>query len=103
MATIEITSNVRATESIDVDFPLYRKHVLDNSIIYSKTESAEKEIDIQIKKNEDVIEIEICKPSFFSSKEYVLGEGQYKSNQAEFEMAVASLRVLVDKALIHGK
>lgn len=93
---IKIQESVKIEKEINVEFPIYRKHWLENSTIYMKIESEEKEISIHIYDDKQTIELEIETPSFWGTEDYLLGKGEHKSSKEEFEKAVNSLKKLTD-------
>lgn len=92
---ITIQDQVQVEKEINIEFPIYRKHILDNSIIFMKVESVEKEISIDIHDDEQKAGIEIEKPSFFGSEDYLLGKGEYKSSEEEFAEALKVLKSII--------
>lgn len=96
---IKIKEQVKIEREVNVEFPIYRKHCLDNSTIYMKIESDKKEISIHVYDDEKKIELEIETPSFWGNEDYLLGKGEHKSTKDEFENAVNSLKKLTDKIL----
>lgn len=92
---ITIEENVKTKKEVEVNFPIYRKHWLDNSTIYMKVESIDRQVNIHIYDSEMQAEIEIDQPSFWGSRDYLLGEGEHKSNKDEFDNALKELNRLV--------
>jgi len=92
---ITIEENVKTKKEVDVQFPIYRKHWLDNSTIYMKVESEKRQVNIHLYDDETKVELEIDEPSFWGSRDYLLGEGEHKSNKIEFDNALKSLNKLV--------
>lgn len=92
---IKIEENVKTQKEVEVEFPIYRKHWLDNSTIYMKVESQEKQINIHIYDDEKKIELEIKKPSFWGGEDYLLGKGEYKSSEEDFKKAANTLNELI--------
>lgn len=93
---ITIEQTVKNKIEVDVNFPIYRKHWLDNSTIYMKVESIDRQINIHLYDDENKVELEIDKPSFWGSRDYLLGEGEHKSNKYEFNKAVNQLKALAN-------
>jgi hypothetical protein len=91
---IKIQESVKIEKEVNVEFPIYRKHWLDNSTIFMKVESEEKEICIHVYDDEQKIELEIETPSFWGTEDYLLGKGEHKSSKEEFEKAIISLKKL---------
>jgi hypothetical protein len=93
---ITIEQTVKNKIEVDINFPIYRKHWLDNSTIYMKVESIDRQVNIHLYDDENKVELEIDKPSFWGSRDYLLGEGEHKSNKDEFNRAVNKLKALAN-------
>ncbi len=93
---ITIEQTVKNKVEVDVNFPIYRKHWLDNSTVYMKVESLDRQVNIHLYDDESKVELEIDKPSFWGSRDYLLGEGEHKSNKDEFDDAVNKLKALAN-------
>ena len=91
---ITIEENVKTKKEVEVQFPIYRKHWLDNSTIYTKVESEKKQVNIHLYDSGSKAELEMEVPSFWGSKDYLLGKGEYKSSKEEFDSAVTKLKEL---------
>jgi hypothetical protein len=108
---LKILYRASKTTTIDVEFPLYRKHDLmpdrHESVIYSRVdqvrdpqkvafdEPAFREISIQVERglpdSDERIEIAIGSTSFNTGDEvdYLVGRGEYASSPEEFAAAIA--------------
>jgi hypothetical protein len=93
---ITIEQTVKNKTEVDVNFPIYRKQWLDNSTIYMKVESLDRQVNIHLYDDENKVELEVDKPSFWGSREYLLGEGEHESNKDEFKDAVTKLKSLAN-------
>ena len=93
---IIIEETVKIKSEVDVSFPIYRKSWLYNSTIYTKVENLDKQVSIHIYDDENKVELEIDELSFWGSRAYLLGEGQYKSDKEEFENAIYKLKSFVN-------
>ncbi len=92
---IKIEQNIKTQKEVEIDFPIYRKHWLDNSTIYMKVENEEKQVNIHIYDDEKKIEFEIEKPSFWGSEDYLLGKGKYKLSEEDFKKAIDTINKLM--------
>ena len=81
---------------VDVKFPIYRQHCFDNSTMYMKVESLDKQINIHLHHHENKVALEINKPNFWGTRDYLLGEGEHESDKDEFEEAVAKMKELTN-------
>lgn len=75
-------------KEIDIEFPFYRKQMLDNSTIYMKVESQEKQIAIQLDDQNSKVEVEIEKPSFWGQEDYLFGRGEFQCSEGQFNAAL---------------
>lgn len=91
---IKIQESVKVEKEVNVEFPIYRKHWLENSTIFMKLESDKKEISIHVYDDEQKIELEIEVPSFWGTEDYLLGKGEHKSSKEDFEKALNCLKEL---------
>lgn len=91
---IKIQESVKIEKEVDIEFPIYRKHWLDNSTIFMKVESEQKEISIHVYDDGQKIELEIERPSFWGTEDYLLGKGEHKSSKEDFGKALIALKKL---------
>jgi len=89
---ITIEETVKIKSEADVSFPIYSKRWIYNSTIYTKVESLDKQVSIHLYDDENRVELEVDEPSFWGNRDYLLGEGQYRSDKDEFENAVYKLK-----------
>ena len=94
---IEISVNQRVKKIVDIEFPIYREQHLDNSTIYMKVESINKQVNIHYYFSEDKVEIEIARPTFWGSEDYLLGLSEYKSSALLFNKAIESAKSILSK------
>lgn len=92
---IIIEESVKVKKEIEVNFPIYRKLILDNSVIYMKVNNTATEVSVHVDDDESTVELKIEKPSFFGSEDYLLGTGEHKSSESEFLNALKSLHDLI--------
>lgn len=86
------------TKEIEVEFPIYRRHDLDESVIYTKRISPTETIDVH-EHYSGKIEIELATDDDMrrdhSGLDYHLGTGEYASSREEFETAFAKAKALL--------
>lgn len=87
---VKMKVNRPETIEVEVEFPLYRAHHLDESAIYYRVEEDGKTFGVHNKDYRDAeVEFSIGTGAMGDS-DYALGHGQYKSSEAEFSEAIAA-------------
>ena len=119
---IEIDEIIKTPKIVDIKLPVYRKHDLEDSVIYTRIEKGEgtswsdgkphdklRCIDIKIQHEgvsyggyslNHTIEIEITENYFFdrrSGNDYNLGQGEHALTKEEFDRALAEAIEFVTK------
>lgn len=92
MKTVSLTVMKPEKVNVDVDFPIYRKHVFDESTDYTRITEDLKAVTIHIPDEVSgryKIEIEIEDEYNFdwSDPDYHLGRGKHQSSEHEFQEA----------------
>ena len=81
-----ITVHEKSTREsvVEVEFPMYRQHILDHGTRYAKIVSVDLEYELYVQDRGEIW-IEVSKPSFSgSSLDYMLCRGYYESDEAEW-------------------
>lgn len=98
--TIKLRYQIKTIESkeIEIDFPIYRRHDLDTSTIFTKRISPTETIDVH-ERLDGTIEIEVSANDDMrrdsSDLNYHLGTGDHASSCNEFEEAFAKAKALL--------
>lgn len=94
---IIVKEEVLVEKEVEIEFPIYRKLMLENSTYYMKVISPEKEIGIHLFDNGNKAEIEIEEPNFIGENDYLLGCGEYSLSEKDFQNAINRLKFLSDR------
>jgi len=95
---ISLTYPKYEKREIDVQFPIYRKHVFDSSTSYTKITEDLRAITVDVFEDKRKVEVEVEDRYNFgwSDPSYHLGEGQYRSSEREFQDALSQAIDLID-------
>ena len=103
LITIRVTNEKTITKNVKIEFPFYKIYNLDNWTIYYKVISEKEEI--HLTERDDGWEIEIDNESFAmtENEDYLLGKGEHKSNEQEFNDAMNKFHEFLMKYNIDQK
>jgi hypothetical protein len=77
-------------KEIDVEFPIYAEHDMDDTVIYRRTDANGNRYAIWIRDKGEP-SIELSRTSFTDGSDYALGKGDYASTKEKFEEAKTEL------------
>lgn len=102
MKKLSLSYSKRETKEVEVEFPIYRKVVFDESVSYTRIDEDLSAVTVNIPDDlrggrlKMEIEFEDRYNFDWSEADYHLGRGRFTSSEKEFKNAWAQLHQLVD-------